>query len=266
MHVARLARRDDERERALPRPATGWPSPTSRAGRSSSASSAPTITPSVPSLPTNQSTGSCTEQIAGGVLLHRWPPDFHGGPVRDDHGERADVGARGAVAQGARPGGVAGNRPAHGALLIAGRVGREEQPVRRQRALQIAEQHAGLRANRATRDVEVEHARHGARGEQDAAIGDGGARGARLRAGGRHGRAVGGGVAHHVCHLGGAGRPRHGIGHAPQPGRIACMRLAHRAVVREGGGCRVVRRRRQSGPPWPSSRRGARAAFGAPIR
>jgi hypothetical protein len=68
------------------------------------------------------------------------------------------VGARRAVAKAARPGRVARNRTANRDVVLARRVGSEEQTFRRHRALEVAQTNTCFDARRSCAGIDVDDA------------------------------------------------------------------------------------------------------------
>jgi hypothetical protein len=129
------------------------------------------------------------ESIPCRVLLEAHaavPHDFAG---REHYGHRADVLASCAVLECAGTRRVARDRSADGALLLARRVGREQQPCLRRYALHFAKDRAGAGANRSSVGVHLDQRTHSAQRQENPAVSDRSSRGARLHPCGCHWRA-----------------------------------------------------------------------------
>jgi hypothetical protein len=173
------------------------------------------------------------ELEAGGVLLHRRAPELVHRAVGERHGEGAHVRPRGAVLERPRAARVRRHGAAHRALLLARRVGREEQPALGRHALDVAEQRAGLGADHPGARVDVEHPVHRPQRQDHPAVRQRAARVAGERARRRDGRAPGVRLAQHghdLVRRGGAGD---GLGEQGEARSVLREALAHAEV---GGG------------------------------
>ena len=212
-----------------------------------------------PDEPVHQVLNGCE---ARGVLLQRRTAHLEYLAIGQHDGQRTDVCPRRTVAKSPRAGCVAGDRAAHGAFLLAGRIGCEEQSVRGERLLKIAEQDSRFDTHRAMPFIQVEHARHRTHGKQDSAAADGRRGRAGLGPGRGDGYATACGGPHDLHDLLNVRRPRDGVGHEVQPRRIAGVALPHGLVAPESDAHRITKRSRTARPS-PNECRTARAARGA---
>jgi hypothetical protein len=98
------------------------------------------------------------ESVARRVLLESGPSDVQHVAVRENDLEPENVGTRRAVAEAACPRRVARNRTANRDVVLARRVGGEEQTFGRDRALEVAQTNTCLDARRSRAGIDVDDA------------------------------------------------------------------------------------------------------------
>ena len=182
------ARRPPARSRPPPASRERTPAPRrSRAGGGSRSSSTCVTTPERPLAADPDVDRVLQAGVAGGVLVRLDAARPRAPTVGEDDPQRPDVAARRTVAIGAGAAGVAGDRAAEGALRLARRIDRIEEPglahARLNSAVTIPGSATATRRSR----IDLEDPRHPLQREDDAARRDRGAGGAGTQPLRRHG-------------------------------------------------------------------------------